>query len=99
MKLTTQEQITRLRNSRYSAKELSDVIKISIPYINKIKNGKIPSEEIQDRIRELYNYTFIAYTKPYQRKLNKEDISVIIYTLVGLVLSLGVGFLLYINLK
>jgi transcriptional regulator with XRE-family HTH domain len=99
MKLTTEQQITRLRNARYSAKELSEIIEISIPYINKIKNGKIPSEEIQDRIRELYNYTFVAYRKPYQRKLNKEDISVIIYTLIGFILSIGVGFLLYINLK
>jgi transcriptional regulator with XRE-family HTH domain len=99
MKLTTQEQITRLRNARYSAKELSDIISISIPYINQIKNGRIPSEEVQDKIKELYNHTFIPYRKPYQRKLNKQDISVIMYTIIGFVLSIGVGYILYINLK
>jgi transcriptional regulator with XRE-family HTH domain len=99
MKLTTQEQITRLRNSRYSAKELSDIIKISIPYINQIKNGRIPSEEIQNKIKELYNYTFVSYRKPYDRKLNKEDRKMIIYTVIGLLLSIGVGYLLYINFK
>jgi len=97
MKLTTQEQITRLRNSRYSSKELSEIIGISLPYISKIKKGKIPSEPIQDKIKELYTYTFVHYHIPYNRKLNKQDRKVIIYTVIGFILVIGVGYLLYIN--
>jgi transcriptional regulator with XRE-family HTH domain len=97
-KLSTQEQIIRLTN-KYDITWVSETIGISKPYISKIRNGKVPSKNIQELIRRLYDYKFSPYRKPYQRKLNKQDISVIIYTIIGFILSIGVGYILYINLK